>query len=200
MSIAPTEKHIEDWIVDNLNDFKNQTSLPIHRIVSRQSVMPSGIADLIVMMPLSLTVIEIKKERIDSKAVSQLLRYISDISKLHEVIYQQVKNESDPLAHGDNISRDHGCGRSGIHGILIGNSIDLQTLLHCQNRNIEYIEYSWVNGCYEFQRDPYYTEEYSDIYFDYELVSAVKELMRHLKLYNHDQETLKAIFKGWRNE
>lgn len=51
-----------------------------------------------------------------------------------------------------------------------------------------------------FNRIFHDTEEYDGIYFDYEVVSALKELMRHLKLKTEDEKTLITIINEWRKE
>lgn len=194
MSIAPTEKHIEDWIVDNLNDFNRQTYFNIQRIVARQPQIPTGIPDLVAYMPLSLTIIEIKKGAIDIKAISQLNRYMVDIAHLHNLLYSELKTPNDLHAH-NHASVVMGWQRSPIHGVLVGNSIDKQTILHARTVGIEYVLYVYDGKTYKFERDPdgYYAGELFQ--YDQDVISGVKQLMRHLKM--HDEQSLTRDMFTW---
>lgn len=188
MGLAPSEKHIEDWIVGNFSSFNKQTSLNIQRIVGRQIPMPSGILDLLVMMPLSLTVVELKKGEIDEKSIAQVHRYIVDLVNLHYLIYDNIHDGNDLHAHSSSMT--HGeYWRYPIHGILIGNSISDRSMNHCMDSHIETVIYDFEDGDYYFERDACTPEERSQDDYTIETIGAVRELMRHLKLRDHKQLT-----------
>jgi len=198
MGIAPTEKHIEDWIVDNLSSFNKQSYLNIQRIVARQPQIPTGIPDLVVYMPLALTVIEIKKGDIDIKAISQLCRYMADISHLHNLLYSEIRTPDDLHAHNRSIYSRGPTGRNPIHGVLVGNSIDKQTALHAHSAGIEYVIYDYNDGVYEFEHEPYGYYAGDLFQYDQDIVSGVKQLMRHLKM--SDEQSLTRGMFTWRED
>jgi hypothetical protein len=107
--IAPTERHLEDWICENLNLFgeayeafdqfpgegnedqyhwidEDHFILPyVERIVCRQVAFPHGIPDLIGLdlVNENVRVIELKKGPITLEAVGQCARYMYDLRKIY---------------------------------------------------------------------------------------------------------------------
>lgn len=71
MSIAPSERHLEDWIVAH-----NPFNL---KLIDRQLAVPSGVIDLLYANEHgALVIMELKKGRIDDHAVGQMARYAAD--------------------------------------------------------------------------------------------------------------------------
>lgn len=193
--IAPSEKHLEDWIVNNLQEFKEAVHLPIRRLVARQQVLPSGRSDLIMAMICNLTVFELKKGEINSQTMAQLFRYIGDLRNLHTVFYGPIYSSDNVLAHNRSMEQLLQ-GRYPIHGIVIGHSVTEHALSICRSFNLETILYDYDGHNYTFERDPYTFEHEWDGIDTRDLSAAMKELMRHLKLYDEDKETLISIFKS----
>jgi len=95
---APSEKHLEDWIVDypeyvgySVDDIDPDDwwdgFLPlINRVLTRQTKLPSGISDLIVLatgiQDISIAVVEIKRNAINADTLAQTLRYMRDIREI----------------------------------------------------------------------------------------------------------------------
>lgn len=92
MSIAPSEKHLEDWIVDT-----GYFTLPQAKIL-RQYQLPSGIIDLIYLDGNGLQLIELKKGRIDSKALMQTARYLRDLNGISKTALDLVRPPLDRYA------------------------------------------------------------------------------------------------------
>lgn len=93
---APSEKHLEDWIVANPEKVYYQEEpyedkwdgkMPLFgTLIARQAKLPSGICDLIATDMQDgyyvIYAIELKKGAIDSDTICQCLRYIHDLKDL----------------------------------------------------------------------------------------------------------------------
>lgn len=138
--IAPSEKHLEDWIVANPNRvryFDGQNWVrPFHHLMGRQIKTMSGVIDLVVWGDSLVCPIEIKREKLTAHHLVQLLSYMGDIDCYMRLIAYQEDKE---------IPR--------IKGILIGHSFaDRRLLCACMGANVEVLTYQYQSGEYLFQR------------------------------------------------
>lgn len=100
---APTEKHLENWIVAHLEQFgepfdadsvpdfveigffhpsEDEIIIPdADRFIGRQVRVRHGIIDLLAKSPEGIRVIELKKDAITLEAIAQCARYIHDIKQ-----------------------------------------------------------------------------------------------------------------------
>lgn len=144
MSEAPSEKHLEDWIVANYKQvceyeiyeeggqkyYDPEMRIDfIHRIVGRQVRLPSGICDLVAITKgrhsdrLCLSAIEIKKGAIKSSTIIQCLKYTRD---LRHIFYHARMFRDDARFYCpdygfiDNINGNE----PPVVGMVIGHSID----------------------------------------------------------------------------
>ena len=103
-TIAPSEKHLEDWIVANFHLFgepgeadwfpddvlqlyeridDEYVMIPFFdKLISQQKPLPSGRTDLIAKDQHSVCVVEIKRENLSAKTLAQCLRYIADVKEI----------------------------------------------------------------------------------------------------------------------
>lgn len=95
---APTEKHLEDWIVDHnayeLDEGYHQDMFGA--IVARQFRLPYGIADLITQRCESVTVIEIKQGVIDEKVLTQCARYMRQLRQIYYWVFCEAMMTDNP--------------------------------------------------------------------------------------------------------
>lgn len=192
MNIAPSEKHLEDWIYANHQDFFSQIpTLWARRIIGRQFELASGRPDLIVAAKLGLRVIELKKGVVDGEAVAQVIRYTGEIRDLFNWADCHVDSPDDPHYYDQTKINPF---YPLVKGVLIGHSFTRKALLACATNDITAITYE----CYD---DGYLFEETCELidtdYFpamESDLGAAIKEVMRHRRLFIEDIESLKAIY------
>lgn len=125
------EKDIEDWLFGNPSEIPCETEYynetPIVRWIGRQYHLPSGIADLIgVRENGKVVLIEIKNVAIGKAAVLQVCRYASDIESILDQREYRIKGEDQ---------------RSCIDKIVIGPSIDSQTMLEARACDVSIIQF-----------------------------------------------------------
>lgn len=122
--IAPSERHLEDWLVNNpqkIFDFSDEHPSSL-QWVARQLNLPSGRADLIGYEGGGdLAVFELKKGAIDSDTLAQCLRYMRDIDKIGEFALAQIRNlvETPELEYADPV----------VSGVIVGHGIKDRNLL-----------------------------------------------------------------------
>lgn len=142
MSKAPSEKHLEDWVVNNPDVVIGQEEG--YRMF-RQYGLPSGITDLIFYggsRPIVL--VELKKDEINAKTLAQALRYMRDLKEIAKIALGIIRH---PL-HPEGRFYD-----PKIHGVLIGSSIkDENLLIAAEAGDIEVMtyEYDSESDTYEF--------------------------------------------------
>lgn len=159
MGIAPSEKHLEDWLVKDITADKYreiQDQFWYSSIIARQLTVPSGIIDLLVLGNNTwrhLGVIELKKGAIDDHAVSQLLRYIANIRGVYREIGIQLTNQGTITS----AQLEGWIGvNSAINGKLIGHSVSSPHIITiCEAQRIELILYDFDGEGYEFELVPY---------------------------------------------
>lgn len=122
MGTAPSEKHLEDWIVKNpypiIGDVTNAKAV-------RQYQLPSGITDLIFWgdadtLSSAVLLVELKKRAINAAAFAQACRYLRDLRAIGKIALDIMRNPYD----GGMIRYD-----PKITGVLIGHSIEDKNLL-----------------------------------------------------------------------
>lgn len=122
-----SEKDIEDWL------YANPSSIPtdpcgdrrrIVRWIGRQYHLPSGVADLIGRTENDdVVVIEVKRVPLTKLAILQVARYASDIEQMMYVADEH---------YGDNLK---------VHRLLIGPSIDEETLHEAFSCGVRFIQF-----------------------------------------------------------
>jgi len=215
MAKAPTEKHLEDWIVNNLHWFgdlydneylygfenyavpfdETQFVVPMgRRIIGRQLQLPDGIADLILTDDNRLMVVELKKGPVTFDTLGQCLRYINNLRN----IFWQVRAD---VLHRDNPDRSkyvyerpqyeetsYGWAFSDVVGVVVGSSIqDANLLVAASVCDVEVFTYELqTGGVYTFERQ--FPESKCTVERCNEYLDApLGVAMRHLMRCNHDR-------------
>lgn len=111
--LAPSEKHLENWIVEtgyfNSNDAR----------CLQQYRLPSGITDLI-YLDNGITLMELKRGKIDASALMQTARYLRDLKAIAKTSLDLVR----PPLDGKATIYD-----PPITAMLIGHALDNDNLL-----------------------------------------------------------------------
>lgn len=131
---APSERHLEDWIVANPEKAMLET------IVGRQIKLPSGIADLLISQDDIAYIVELKKDTLNAKTLAQLLRYRHDMLKIWEM---SVLVFPDECRNPTNIE-------TRLAGILIGHSVDEDTVIAAHGAGVLTIRYEYTGDGYMF--------------------------------------------------
>lgn len=191
-TLAPSEKHLEDWIVANLSLFGEDARINIRRLVARQPQFPSGRPDLILAIQGSVSVVELKKDRADGRAVAQVLRYLGDIRMIHDY------NNEGQFSHTYS-AYEYPMGRPIVHGIIVAKSFDDNAYLACINNNIDMLSYEYDGEDYYFNDAENECGGSWTSLLGTDTEYAINEVIRHLYLLDNDRETLKEIYRqeGW---
>ena len=160
---APSEKHLEDYLCEHPETFgmygvdDELQPVPHFLPMCRQVSVSSGIVDIVgSWFGLSLSVVEIKKGAIDSKAFAQIMRYKRDFRNMvHYLVFSYGSNDG-PLR--DLMPMDHRITEwwksELIQGILVGRSIPDQNLLvACQACDIEVYTYQHDGTAYTLNQE-----------------------------------------------
>ena len=151
---APSEKHLEDWIVANpekfgvLGDYRYFSLAEF--IIKRQSRLPHGIPDLIVKSPYhSITVVELKRDSINSDTVAQCLRYMCDLQGIFAMA-TVVASQDRGIEYSRDATFDVGELRE-ISGVVVGDSMpDRNLIAVCNMANIAPVIYEFDGENYTF--------------------------------------------------
>lgn len=139
--LAPSEKHLEDWIVS-----RSGCIVPCdpdrYQVIARQVRLPSGIADLIVFDGNSLWIYELKKDLIDAKALAQILRYRADLMRIW-------RKACKPLV--SNFELSYALFPFCINALLIGHSTYEDILFSAAGAYISVYLYDYADGGYRCQ-------------------------------------------------
>lgn len=177
---APSEKHLEDWIVNNpqyVGDTFDEDEYPllpheqnvvvhfnahqytypyISRILKRQPTFPYGRADLIATDEVSVSAIELKLGAIDGETIAQILRYMHALRHIYGTIaereYITNKDAKAHLVYANSLMPES--GSPIITGIVIGNTIKdpkILTLTPMLGINIVTYDYDPVANFYRFE-------------------------------------------------
>lgn len=204
---APSEKHLEDWIVNNLPYFGEQSEpdyfpdyylegLPrvgnevvfpfIVRIIKRQMRFPFGIADLIARVSNGIAAVEIKKGLITADTVIQCLRYMHELRNIWNANFFYVCSQFDgearnhylyPLQHDPFVSS---YPSNEISGMVVGHGVaDSNLLLVCNVCQIQVVTYKYDGNGYIFTHEQFSSYEEDQSYNDY-VIGALGEAMREI--------------------
>lgn len=153
MSEAPSEKHLEDYIIENFTEF-GDTSGVYFDFVSRQVKLPSGKCDLVGIgcdpnsAPLySVCIAELKKGHIDESAAMQLLRYMSDVKSIWHYCLDGI-----PYINNPAYDFAQGCT---FEGVLIGHSVSDKVIAACGAINVNVVLYDFDPAADPFWNAPY---------------------------------------------
>lgn len=166
---APSEKHLEDWIVDNLHllgetwdgnrttpDFFSEDASWIsetefvypyfERILKRQARFPSGIADLITSNERTICAVELKQGAVDGEAISQVQRYMHMLRRIYEEAFYIALAKSPEVNqyfdYSETVSPDN--GMHVVRGMVIGHSVkDAKWLTISEHLGIEIVTYDY---------------------------------------------------------
>lgn len=194
---APSEKHLEDWIVanyglvsyeDDFGDGPLDIGL-IGPVIARQVRLPAGRADLVTYgsddRAPNVAVVELKQGVIKSDTVAQCLRYMRD---LHEIFYW-LEPGSVPASYEKHGLADQISGyEPEVSGIVIGHSLsDSNLLIACEAAHIRVVLYDFDGEQYSFEQAsesvqlPSYHERYL-VYQEFgfgAIGEAFRTIMRH---------------------
>jgi hypothetical protein len=152
-TLAPSEKHLEDWICDNLPLFCNTyldgtlSTVPyVTNVLKRQPRFPTGIPDLVVSMDhWRIGVVELKREVITPNAAIQCLRYMYDLRYIMAEVVEKRHSEAVSLYEAFNMMSYF------IRGILVGHSLSDDFMLPgLEVANIEFVTYTYNGSGYSF--------------------------------------------------
>lgn len=157
MGRAPSEKHLEQWIVDHPELFRDEVlyesfNCPfVDDFVARQLRLPSGVADLVGIDGYGeqLLAIELKVDVLDARAMAQVMRYVNDLRNIWSIVelevlgllnydqYHYHKRHDDPAEIG-------GC-------LVCYKADDVNLIRACTACSINVIEYDYTGDEYTFQ-------------------------------------------------
>jgi hypothetical protein len=154
---APSEKHLEDWIVVNADYMINEIGL-YDKIIGRQVQLPAGICDLITTETMygvmSVSVVEIKKDAVDSKALAQCLRYMRDLGQIFCDTKYPISDTDDFMRW--NYTPVGTCEMAVGHprevvGTLLGYDVpDKNILIACEAIGVRVMTYDFDGTDYDF--------------------------------------------------
>lgn len=138
--IAPSERHLEDWIVAHNGCITHPAAAyGDYSVVGRQVRLHSGIADLIVFNGSSLLVYELKKDKIDVHALAQILRYQSDLRDIWREVCKSLFMSVDQY-----FALFPFC----VSGILLGHSVHSDILISANAANVVVYTYDFDGSTY----------------------------------------------------
>ena len=143
MTLAPSEKHLEDWIVANLDTLPRvwMNEYGERRVLGQQVRLPFGVADIVAYDDRSFTVIELKRDNISAETFVQILRYKRQMS----LIWDAQRCEAGLFTPDNSVFNP----RFDIHCTVIGHSITDQVLadMFACHHIYAYL-YEYQNGTY----------------------------------------------------
>lgn len=177
-TIAPSEKHLEDWIVANPKGFGcnwdtdelpefcypenplivngNRRVSPFFKaLITRQMPLQHGRPDLIMFDIDLISVIELKKGVVNYDVIGQCKRYIYDIEDVYsDVMSDAINNDQMQYVYNPGYRTFYGC-RTGedseIQGMVIGHTIqDKNIPIVAKACGIRVVTYEYVNEQYVF--------------------------------------------------
>lgn len=173
MAIAPSEKHLEQWIIANPEYFgdafdKDECGIPDYalermtpigngyyvdpfyeKLIARQLRFPTGIPDIIAQGSRSVCAIEIKKGALNYETIAQCLRYMHDLQEIFNAVYMDVVSLLNPDHHLYRYDPSRHIDISGypeteVTGMLVGHTVnDPNLAVICAISNIVVITYDY---------------------------------------------------------
>lgn len=175
-TIAPTEKHLEDWICANFYRFGGlveQEIVPEYaregcycpddtyyvdtffsHLIARQLSLPAGRPDLLAYRFGQVAAIEMKKGAITYDVIGQCLRYVHDLKQIFSWVFYDTFSDPDSDAYvyrkPQKIDLDHYIDDE-IFGVVVGHSIqDKNIPLVCAASGIMCVTYEFTGDEYLF--------------------------------------------------
>ncbi len=131
-AFAPSEKHLEDWIVDNY-----PSAFPHGgHIVGRQLATPAGRIDILSFGTHFVDVIELKRGPIDGAALFQVLRYMRVLTSVCYTAHVRGRYKCDPDI---------------VRGILIGHSVNDAVHAAADQARVGILLYEFHEPSYDFR-------------------------------------------------
>lgn len=196
-TIAPSEAHLEEWVYKNPTQFgeydeDGDWQRYMDFILDQQYALPSGIADFVGRTRLGafpLCAVELKKGEIDSRALAQVLRYMSNLSEFVEIIRQShyMRNR---YSHEDLHAL---YWRRHVSGLLVGHRIEDQNLLiACAKCDVHVVLYTYNGEGYVFRqiKDPMAMQKIDDRFIEahmplvYTTLDVLEERMRQVRKWS----------------
>lgn len=153
MSEAPSEKHLEEYIIDNFAEFGDKSGVYFD-FIANQVKLPSGKCDLIGIgcnpgyTPLySVCIAELKKGHVDETAFMQLLRYMSDVKSIWEYCLDGIPYIANPSFEYAELCT--------FEGVLIGKSVSDSVIAACGAVNVNVVLYDFDPTAHPFFKAPY---------------------------------------------
>lgn len=175
---APSERHLEDWIVANWERFGESHHRRFAeysmRLLERQYSVPCGRVDLIgtcsPYQPL-IQVIELKKGAVTYRSIGQCLRYMRHLDHLAHLQTKEMIQSPERFELGVDID-------PLVWGYVVGHSVeDDAVAMVAFQANIEVIIYDYDGEMYHFQSYNGGARHYEGYGFDPQssIMKAVKE-------------------------
>jgi len=213
---APSEKHLEDWIVANPKLFgdlwpteeitgkiwdecahldNGQSVIPfVGPIIARQVRFPFGIADLVLANRQQVVVVEIKKDAVTAKTITQCLRYVHELKWVFSEVYWQIAQQPDDVRreyYYRNVRplEPMSFPEDEVCGLVVGNSIESEEIVLLGNAAgimVATYDYDPDSDFYTFERHEFYPDKQSSqIYRDF-AHGAIGEAMRGVMRARHN--------------
>lgn len=156
---APSEKHLEDWIVNNPTLFTSscgdESMYPfIDSLVGRQVRLPCGIADLLAVYEDQFIVVELKRGDIDEAVLGQTLRYMADLKRIwrQALFYAMEHHDPDDYCYWQTANFSNVCGGfPEIGGYIVGHSVTKQAIVDAAHgAGIDIFLYNFRDEQYTF--------------------------------------------------
>lgn len=142
MAKAPSEKHLEDWIVANPDVLTFYEGLPV-QIIGRQVNLPSGRADIIARCGINLLVVELKKGEVDQATVVQVMRYMHDLKHIWYMATEYLPSGFSERGHTNEIL---------VTGVVVGCAVAENTVKSAESVDITVLTYDFDGETYVFEQ------------------------------------------------
>lgn len=130
MKKLPLEKEVEDAFFEYIQQIN-----PIWQSIYKQVVLPLGIADIVGLCTSGhVSVIEVKREKIDRKTIGQLIGYIGQIDCTIKMLANNIYIE-------ERFRADH-----QTYGYVVGKSIDKDAMSACRALGYTVYLYDYSDG------------------------------------------------------
>jgi hypothetical protein len=218
LTIAPSEKHLEDWIIANPKGFgsnwesgelpehcypENSFITPSNRyvtpffesLISRQLLLPHGRSDLIMYGLDHISVVELKKGIINYDAIGQCKRYMYDLEEVYSgVMSDAINNHQMQYVYTPGYNMFYGT-RAGdtaeIQGMVIGHGMqDRNIPIVAKSCGIRVVTYEYKHGQYVFEEhcEPMHIAKTFEDQYPYNKTRLAKA-MRLIMLHHSETET-----------
>lgn len=161
-TVAPNEKHLEDWIVNNFEMFGTDSWGDGHytffdRLIARQYPLPNGRPDLITMFEGTITIVELKKGELTYGVLGQCLRYIHDMKFIYGLVREDLYSQGMDTFSQYQYSTSNiflevtEFPTSEFTGMIVGHSVaDRDLPLVAATCGVQTVTYELINGEYIF--------------------------------------------------